>query len=227
VKKVKKQAPNAFSIFCKAKRPGLVEKHPELQFGAIHKKLCERWKELSADKREKYVSKAEKAKEEFYAEIQKLQEQELSRIKKPMSAYNLWKSERMEDEDVDGDWSESELQLEWENLPKSTKKGWQQAAASEKEKYDLEVSNVTGSSGSKMVKKVGNDKRSVVETKTKDESGSDEEEQQSSPPPENSASKRKLNSPGKSTKSPVKKMVKKEKSSSSESSESHSSSDED
>jgi hypothetical protein len=144
VKKVKKQAPNAFSIFCKAKRPGLVEKHPELKFGAIHKKLCERWKDLSADKREKYVSKAEKAKEEFYAEIQKLQEQELSRIKKPMSAYNLWKSERMEDEDVDGDWSESELQLEWENLPKSTKKGWLQAAASEKEKYDLEVSNVTG-----------------------------------------------------------------------------------
>ena len=30
--KSRKQPPTAFSLFCKAKRPGLCEKHPELKF---------------------------------------------------------------------------------------------------------------------------------------------------------------------------------------------------
>ncbi len=206
-KKFSKQPPNAFKIFCQAKRASLVEKHPELKFAEIHKKLCERWKDLSEDKREKYVSKAEKAKVEYYEEMKKLQAEQVSQIKKPMSAFDLWKSERLQDEDIDGDETENDFLLEWEKLPRSTKKGWVQAAASEKDKYDMEVMTITGSKGKKM-KKVS-DKKSVAETTTKEESAS-EEHQQSSSSLEESGLKRKLNSSGQGAKSPVKKAIKKE-----------------
>ena len=225
-RKFSKQPPNAFSIFCKAKRASLVEKHPELKFSEIHKKLCERWKELAEDKREKYVSKAEKAKLEYYEEVKKFHDQQISMIKKPMSAYTLWKSERLQDEDIDGDETENDFVVEWENLAKSTKKGWLQAASSEKEKYDLEVVNITGTSGQagKIAKdKKAKDKKSVAETQIKVESASDEQ-QQSSSSPKNSGLKRKLNSSGQAAKSPEKK-VKIEEPSNSENSES--SSDED
>ena len=222
-KKISKQPPNAFSIFCKAKRASLVEKHPELKFGEIHKKLCERWKELPDDKREKYVSKAEKAKEEFYEEMKKFLEQQISQIKKPMSAYDLWKLERMEEEN--GDETESDLLLEWGNLPKSTKKGWLQAAASEKDKYDLEVMNITKGNGHevKTSSKAGKDKKPAAESKPKEESTSDEQKETFSSP-KSSSLKRKMNDSEKTVKSPVMKAVKKE---SSDSDSSESSSDED
>ena len=220
-KKINKQPPNSFSIFCKAKRPSLVEKHPELKFGEIHKKLCEKWKGLPDEKREKYVTKAEKAKLEYYAEIKKIYDQQISEIKKPLSAYDLWKSERIQDEELDGDETENDFLVEWEKLPKSTKKGWLQAAASEKEKYDLEVINVTGSS-SKEMRKIAKDKKSNAETTGQKKSESDSQWQSMSSP-ENSGLKRKANSSEQISKSPVKKIVKKEASSHSENSESDSS----
>lgn len=225
-KKKVKQPPNAFSIFCKAKRPSLMEKHPGLKFVEVHKKLCERWKELPDDKREKYVSKAEKAKAEHYEELRKILDQQLSEIKKPMSAYDLWKSERLQDEDLDGDENEDDFLAEWDNLPKSTKKGWIQAATGEKERYNLEVNSITkGSNGNAARKSKTKSKhqKQAVKMKVKEESTSDEQ-QQSSSSHDNTAQKRKMDSPEQAAKSPAKKAVKKE-SSSSDSSED--SSDED
>ena len=146
IKSSRKQPPSAFSLFCKAKRASLCEKHPELKFVEVHKKLCERWKELADEKRQKYVKKAEKAKSIFYEEMKKVYEEQVSKIAKPLSAYDLWKSERLQDEDLDGTETENDLLVEWESLPKSTRKGWLQAAASSREKYESEVENIKGNS---------------------------------------------------------------------------------
>ena len=143
--KSRKQPPTSFSLFCKAKRPGLCEKHPELKFVEIHKKLCEKWKTLNDHKRQKYIKKAEKAKSAFYEEMRRNYDEQVSKIEKPLSAYELWKSQRLEDEDTDGTETENDFLEEWENLPRSTKKGWLQAAATAKEKYESEVESVKGS----------------------------------------------------------------------------------
>lgn len=225
-KKKGKQPPNAFSIFCKAKRASLTEKHPELSFSEVHKKLCERWRELPEDKREKYVSKAEKAKLEYYKELKKILDQQISQVKKPMSAYDLWKSERLQDEDLAGDENEDDFLAEWDNLPKSTKKGWIQAATGEKERYDIEVKSIMKGPNGSAAQKPGSKpkhQKQTVKTKVKEESTSDEQ-QQSSSSLDNPALKRKMDSSEQAAKSPVKKAVKKE-SSSSDSSED--SSDED
>lgn len=209
------QPPNAFSMFCKAKRASLTEKYPELKFTQIHKKLCERWKQLSDEKREKYLSKAAKAKSEYYEERRK---QQISELKPPMTAFDLWKSERLDDDDIDGDETENDFVVQWENLPKSTKKGWVQAAASERERYDTEVKNIT-----RKGKQTTKSSKQAVKLKPPEESATDEH-QQSSSSLDKSGSKRKPKSPPQAVKSPVKK-AKNEKSG--DSKEGNSSSDED
>lgn len=156
---------NSFMMFCKAKRPSLVEKHPELGFAEIHKKICERWKVTSSSKREKYVKKYEKAKLLYAEELKKFQEEQLSQIKKPLAAYDMWKLERQRDKDLDGDEIEDDFLVEWDNLPNSMKKGWIQAANSERERYDSEIACIT-QSHSKVKKST---KSTEKDTSTSDE----------------------------------------------------------
>ena len=197
---------NSFMLFCKAKRASLVEKHPKLTFGEIHKKMCERWKELPDTKREKYSRKFEKAKRQYLEQLEQYQEKRLQGVKKPLSAFDMWKLEREADEKNDNE-IEADYVVEWDNLPNSMKKGWLQAATSEKERYESEVSHITN----KKPKKKKN--AESVDPSTSDEPGNSSKKTevpndngQSSPSKEKSNKKRHLDTSNKSHVSPSKKV---------------------
>lgn len=141
--KSKRHPPTAFNIFWRSKRVTLIQKHPELKFAEVHKKICQKWKELSVERREKYMRKAEKAKKEFYEDIKKNNEEKISQIKKPLSAYNMWKSERVDDNNVECV-SEKDLVADRDNLSKSTEKGLVQVAASEINNNSLKETSMLG-----------------------------------------------------------------------------------
>ncbi|XP_028397407.1 nucleolar transcription factor 1-A-like [Dendronephthya gigantea] len=224
IRKLGKQRPSAFSIFCKAKRSGLVEKYPDLKFMDVHKRLCQRWKDLSEDKRKIYIEKAEVARIEYDEEMRKFNEKRISALKKPMSAYDLWKTERLQDDSFEGDETESDFLLEWENLPKSNKNGWVRTAAFEQEKYDSKVRSIAGGFRQQgKAGKINEDKKDASETKTKEESTSDDLHQQSSSSLDNSRLKRKSDNSEPAVKAPVNKVSKNDSSSGSDSSDSDSS----
>ena len=50
--------------FCEERRPGVTAENPGLAFGDISKKLIEKWKNLSAEEKEKYIKMAEQENEE-------------------------------------------------------------------------------------------------------------------------------------------------------------------
>lgn len=211
VRKLGKQRPSAFSVFCTAKRSGLIEKYPDLKYMDVHKRLCQRWKELSDDKRKIFIDKAEKAREEYDEEMRKINEKKVSALEKPMSAYDLWKTERLKDDGIDGDETENDFFLEWENLPTSRKTGWRRLAAHEQDKYDAQVRSITGKYSRKRKSvKTTEDKKNVSDTKRKGESTSDELLQQSSSSLDNSRLKRKSDDSEPAAKFPVSKVCKNE-----------------
>lgn len=197
---------NAFMLFCKAKRASLVEKYPKLSFGEIHRKMCERWKELPDTKREKYAKKYEKAKLQYVVQLEQYKEEQLQGIKKPLSAFDMWKLEKEADEKNDNE-IEEDYVVEWESLPNSMKKGWLQAAASEKERYESEVSHIKDS----QPKRKKN--AESVDASTSDEPGDGNKKTevpndngQSSPSKKKSNKKRPLNTSSKSDEAPSKKV---------------------
>ena len=221
---------NAFMLFCKAKRPSLVEKHPELSFAEIHKKMCERWKVLDESKRQKYVKKYEKAKLKYLEELEQFQEKQLSEIKKPLSAFDMWRLERAE-EGLNDNETDEDFLVEWDSMPKSMKKGWIQAEANERERYESEVNSITKNKKKtkQYVKLMEND------TSTSDELGGDKSQiiqvetsvhmHQSSPSKKAPSQKRKMDTSNKMEDDYPLKKVSKQHSSSSE--EERGSSDED
>ncbi len=71
---VPKAPMTAFFQFLTAKREKLVEKHPELQAREVAKKLSEKWKSLSDERKEKYKFKYRMEKEKYVQDLEQFYE---------------------------------------------------------------------------------------------------------------------------------------------------------
>lgn len=90
--KVRKRATSAYQFWCKDERSKMEKKFPDLKYTELRKKMGEKWKKLSEEKKEPYLEKANKEKIKF----------------KKMSAKKEEESESSEEESEESEESESD-----------------------------------------------------------------------------------------------------------------------
>lgn len=135
-----KKPVTAFFLYLRAKRPSFIEKHPDLSTLEVTKRLSEKWKKLSEERKKKYHLKYEKNKAEYNQKLTSYYIKTFPELDQPKTAFELWKVEEskkilQERGDLSDKKLRKKLKRRWENQEEEVTEIWEKKARIEAKRF--------------------------------------------------------------------------------------------
>ena len=150
VERIPKMPLGAYQLFCMSKRPRIKEKYPDMSFSELAKRMGKKWRELPAEKKQKYERRAKEGKEVYDERINEWRLENPGGFEELNGEVNMKLPEKLKDvspfdmfcSKKSASIKEKHTGITEELLQSKLQRKWEKLAEHKKEKYVSEAENL-------------------------------------------------------------------------------------